>query len=263
MRRPLSPGVYRRRRLGVAVTAVLLVVATVDLVNGDDGASGDDTVQQVGGTPSASPTATTPAGVAVGPTTSRPRRRPAAPPTTPAAPPPAEPEGSCADSDVTVRPEVEAAVAGNRVVLTLALNTTKAEACTWTVSAEHLAYKITDDDVDVWASSDCPAQVPTTTVVVRRDLVSTLRLAWNGRESSRDCPDSMPAVDPGTYAVQAAAIGGEPSAPVRFKLADPAKVESSKPAGPSVPKTKSKTTSTSKSKSKSKSKKKSTKPPTR
>lgn len=242
---------------------MLLVVATVDLLNGDDGAPADDTVQQVGGTPAESPTATSPAGVAIGPTKTRKGRQPTAPATTSPAPTPAEPEGRCADSDVTVRPEVGSAVAGSRVVVTLALNTTRSEACTWTVSAEHLAYRITDGDADVWASSDCPAQVPSTEVVVRRDLVSTLRLTWNGRESSRDCPASMPAVDPGSYAVEAAAIGGEPSDPVTFKLADPAKAQPAKPAGPSLPTSESKSKSKSKSASKSKSKKASTKPPAR
>jgi hypothetical protein len=241
VRRPLPPGVYRRRRLMVGVTAVLLVVATVDLLNGDDGAPAD-AVQQVVGTPTGSPTATAPAVVPVGPTKGR--RRPSAPSapvtTAPApAPAPAEPQGRCADSDVMVRPEVPSAVAGSRVVVTLALSTRESEACTWSVSDEHLALKILDDDGgNVWSSSDCPDQVRSGSVVVRRDLISTYRLAWNGQESSRDCPTSMPVADPGRYAVQAAAIGGEPSAVVPFELVDPSKVEPPAPVGPPAPKTK-------------------------
>jgi hypothetical protein len=53
-RAPLPRGVYRRRRLMVAVTAVLLVVATVDLVR-DDAPVRDETAQQVAGTPQAAP----------------------------------------------------------------------------------------------------------------------------------------------------------------------------------------------------------------
>ena len=143
-------------------------------------------------------------------------------------------------------------VAGRRVVLTLALSTTRSEACTWTVGSESLAYKITDDDGTVWSSADCPEQVPSTTVVVRRDLLTTFRLDWNGLESSRDCPASMDPADPGTYAVQAAAIGGEPSAVVPFELADPAELEPTTPAGPAVPKAGTKkSTSTGKKKTRS------------
>lgn len=232
----------------VAITVVGLTVATVDLVDGDDPAPTADTVQQAVATPSAAPSAAPRSGEVVGPTTSRQRRRTTPRATPPPAPAPAEPEGACADADVSVRPEVAPAVAGGRVVVTLALHTREAEACTWTLGEEHLAYKILDaDGADVWTSSDCPGQVPSASVVVRRDLVSTYRLAWNGRESSRDCPDSMPAVDAGTYAVQAAAIGGEPSEVVEFTLRDPADLEPAAPVGPAVPKV-------SKSKARSRSK---------
>jgi hypothetical protein len=156
--------------------------------------------------------------------------------TPPPAPPPAEPDGPCAASDVVMTPVMGPVVAGRPVLITLALRTVESAACTWTVDSDHLAYKITDGNDDVWSSSHCPRQVPADQVVVRRDLTTTYRLAWNGRRSSRDCPVSLGYAAPGEYAVQAASIGGEPSAVVPFTLTDPADVAPARPVGPPVPK---------------------------
>ncbi len=228
----------------VGLTAVLLVVATVDLVNGDDAAPRTDTAQQVAGIPQAAPGDE----VVVGPRPSGPRGKkgrkegaksgqaPLVPTyTPPPPPPPAEPDGPCDDADVAMTPVMGPAVAGRPVLVTLELRTREAEACTWTVNSSSLAYKITADGDDVWSSSHCPRQVPDDVVVVRRDLTTTYRLAWSGRRSSRDCPVSMGYAAPGDYAVQAAAIGGEPSAVVPFTLTDPADVEPAGPVGPPVP----------------------------
>lgn len=243
MRGPLPAGVYWRRRAMVAGTAVLLVVATVDLLH-DDAPTSGDTAQQVVGTPLSTPSPT----VIIGPTKAGngkgkggkgKRNKPPAPVyTPPPAPPPAEPDGTCADADVVVQPVMASAVAGRPVLVTLELRTRDAEACTWSIGREHLSYKIVDaDGDDVWSSSQCPGQVPEDEVVVRRDLVGSYRLAWNGRASSRDCPASMAHADPGDYAVQAAAIGGEPSEIVPFTLTDPADLVPETPAGPPVPET--------------------------
>lgn len=220
----------------VAGTAVLLVVATVDLVRDDDAAPSGDTAQQVVGIPQPSATPTSTA------TPVRKKKRgkgvlqPASPTTTtPPAPEPADPVGACADSDIAMTPVMAPAVAGRKILVTLALRTREAEACTWTLSRESLAYKITDGDDDVWSSSECPGQLPEDEIVVRRDVTATYRMAWSGRTSSRDCPGSMRFVPPGDYAVQAAAIGGEPSAVVPFVLADPADVQPKGPIGPPLP----------------------------
>ncbi|MCW2814216.1 MAG: hypothetical protein JWN84_1671 [Nocardioides sp.] len=222
----------------VAVTAVLLLVAGVDLVRDDDPAPTGATATQVAATPTSTPSA-----VVVGPRKAgKGRGRKNQPPvpayTPPPAPEPAEPDGVCTDSDVIVEPVMETELAGRPVLVTLGLRTRDAEACTWTISRDSLAYKITDaDGDDVWSSAECPAQVPQDEVVVRRDLVGSYRLAWNGRLSSRDCPGTMGHADPGDYGVQAAAIGGEPSEVVPFTLTDPAEVVPQEPVGPPVPET--------------------------
>lgn len=244
-RTPLSPGVYWRRRTMVAGTAVLLVVAGVDLANGGDSGP-SDTAQRVVARPTGDPgdAATTRVRTGKGAKKKNKKNQQAAEPaepvyTPPPAPPPAEPDGACGNDDITITPVMGSAVAGRAVLVSLQLQTREAEACTWTISSDHLAYKITDGDgEDVWSSSQCPGQVPEDEIVVRSAMIATYRLAWNARSSSLDCPASMGFVDPGDYAVQAAAIGGEPSDVVSFKLADAADlVTNDEPLGPPVPET--------------------------
>ena len=81
----------------------------------------------------------------------------------------------------------------------------------WAIDRDHLAYKITSGDDDVWSSSHCPAQVPDDPIVLRSATPAVYRMAWTGRTSTRDCPPGADFAEPGEYAVQAAAIGGEPS----------------------------------------------------
>ncbi|WP_139982710.1 hypothetical protein [Nocardioides litoris] len=248
-RGPLPRAVYWRRRAVLAGTAVLLLVATVDLVGGDDGPPpAAETAARTGAEPSAP--ASTPSDPLVGPTAGEQGRggrnggnggngkgRGARPqptaPTTPAAPAPPAPSGTCDDADVLVTPVMSSAEAGRPVLVTLSLRTRTALACTWQIDREHLAYTITSDGEDVWSSSECPAQVPSDPVVLRRDFITTYRLAWNGRESSRECPSGMDRAPAGTYEVQAAAIGGEPSEVVPFTLTEPVEPER---LGPALPK---------------------------
>lgn len=223
----------------VGATVVLLAVAFVDIVRGDDEPDARPTAQQVAAAPTAEPTRP----VVIGPRTAgkgRKNRKNGQPttPVAPAAPPLAEPDGRCADPDVIVAPVMADAVAGRPVLVTLHLRTREAEACTWTVDRRHLAYVVTDGDGgDVWSSSQCPGQVPTDEIVVRRAVSSTYRMAWSGRYSSRDCPVSMGYAEPGDYAVQTAAVGGEPSQVVPFTLLDPAELAPEGPVGPPVPET--------------------------
>lgn len=238
VRRRPSRAVYRRRRLAVAATAVLLVVAAVDLVRGGDEPVPSDTAARSASEARPSGSADRARGSsseepAVGPSRSRRPTRPRATPTPAPAPEPAEPQGACDDTDVAVRPEVGTVYAGGKVRITLALSTTGSAACTWTIGPEHLAYNVYDaDGVETWSSAQCPDQVAEAEVVVRRDVLTTYALNWSGRASSKDCPASMEHVAPGEYAVQAAAIGGEPSEMVAFELRDPSTRATS---GPTVP----------------------------
>lgn len=236
-RGPLTPAVYWRRRVFVlGVVAALLLIA-VNLVRGNDGTPDAATVtastvaDTPGTTPSTTPTTSTTKGAGTGRKPGKGKRSATSAPTTPAAPvytpPPApvlvDPVGTCADDDIAVSPTVVGAVAGRTVTITLRLRTIAAEACTWPISADHLALKITEGDEEIWTSRECPGRMPAADVVVRRAVTSTYALAWNARQSDVGCPRLTAFAEPGDYDVEAAAYGGEPSG-ASFTLAAPVAV---------------------------------------
>ena len=234
-RGPLTPAVYWRRRVFVlgVVAALLLIAVNVVRGNGDNLDAGTVSATIVAAEPTAP--ASTPAvdgtdgeqkkgrGKGAG------RGRPADPaPSQPVyTPPPApvlvDPVGSCADDDIAVSPYVVGAVAGRTVTITLRLRTISAEACTWRISENHLALKITSDDEEVWASRDCPRKLPKDSVVVRQAVTSTYDLTWNSRLSDVGCPKLTAFAQPGDYGIEVAAYGGEPSS-TSFTLATPSAV---------------------------------------
>lgn len=216
--RPLSPAVYWRRRLFVLGTVVALVLIVVNLVGGGSDSTGPGvTASNVGAdqesaAPPAAPTAGPTAGT--GKKKGTKERSPTTPEPTvvlPTAPPLAEPEGECVDDDIAVTPTVQRAVAGRSALITLKLRTISAEACTWQVSADTLAVRISTGDDEVWASRECPGALTEQSVVVRRAVTATYDLRWNTRRSDAGCPrltEFAPAAD---YRVTAAAYGGEPA----------------------------------------------------
>ncbi|WP_323792266.1 hypothetical protein [Nocardioides sp.] len=127
----------------------------------------------------------------------------------PAAPVLVEPDGECAEDDVLVTPEVKDAVAGQSVTIVLKLRTLTQAACTWAVSADTLAVKVSVGTDEVWASRHCPDQVPERTVVVRQAVTSTYQMRWNTRRSDEDCPGLTEYAAPGEYRVSAAPLGGD------------------------------------------------------
>jgi hypothetical protein len=138
----------------------------------------------------------------------------------PTAPVLAEPEGACAQDDVSVTPTVRDAVAGESATIVLALRTITSAACTWEVSAESLAVRISVGDDNVWASWECPGRLQERTVVVRQAVASTYEFPWSTRRSDAGCPTYTEYAQPGDYRVTAGAYGGEP-ADVVFDLAAP------------------------------------------
>ena len=145
---------------------------------------------------------------------------PVASPAGPTAPDLAEPDGECRAEDVVVSPVVDDAVAGEPVTITLRLRTLSSPACTWSLSARHLALKVTDGGDELWSSRECPGAVEQKDVVVRRQVVSTATVSWNARRSEPGCPGDPRWVLPGTYDVYAATLGGEPVAS-SFELEKP------------------------------------------
>ncbi len=227
-RGPLPAAVYWRRRFFVLALASVLVFVVV-LVGGDNGRSGSDgAARQAAAQPSASSEPTTRSDdddsrPGKRKKQTRPAKKPSRQPTqdrTPEPPPLATPVGSCVDGDVRVSPTVDSAVAGRPVTITLQLRTVTSEACTWRVSSNHVAVKVTSGEDDIWSTRECPGVVPVLDVVVRRDATSTLDLIWNARRSDDRCPALTEWALPGFYYVAAAALGGEPS-DVQFELQAP------------------------------------------
>lgn len=234
-RRALSPAVYWRRRLFVGGVLLALVLIVVNVVRGgpDPGPGVRATTAGAEQTTAAESTGAPDAPVAGIEATKNGGRkagRRGKGRTADAAPAPglalptaavlAEPDGVCADDDIAVTPTVRDAVAGVSATVVLALRTLSAEACTWEISSQSLAVRVSVGDDLVWASWECPGQVPERSVVVRRAVATTYELTWNTRRSDTDCPDFTEYAQPGDYRVTAAAYGGEPDFVV-FDLAAP------------------------------------------
>ncbi len=217
---PPSAAVYWRRRLFTIGLVLALALIGVNLVRG-----GSDPVAGVRASTASSSTDGSAGDPAVGPspdTTTKAgkgkrkgkRAKSAATalepsvvlPTSPVL---VEPDGECLDEDVVITPTVTDAVAGQSVTIVLKLRTRTAAACTWEVSAESLAVKVSVGSDEVWASRHCPAQVPERTVVVRQAVTSTYQMRWNTRRSDVDCPGLTEYAAPGEYRVSAAPLGGD------------------------------------------------------
>jgi hypothetical protein len=226
-RGPLPARVYWTRRLLVVALGLLLVVGIARVLgSGSDASSGPDRAAQVAAeatsSPSGSPSATRPTGTAPAvPAQSQGRSGRAR---TSQAPVLAEPQGTCVEEDIAVSPVAREAVAGphGEIRIALRLRTLQSEACTWQVSHRTLTVKITSGDDDIWSSRQCPRAVPQSDVVVRRDVTTTVDLAWNGRRSDQGCGARSSWALPGTYHVAAAALAGEPS-DEQFVLEAPAR----------------------------------------
>ena len=132
----------------------------------------------------------------------------------------AEPQGTCADDDVTVTPQVRRAVAGRNVRIILLLRTMTSEACTWHTGRQALAVDITSGKDAIWSSRECPRAIPVEDVVVRRDVTSRIPVSWDARRSDETCSRFTEWAMPGFYHVTAAALGAEP-AEAQFELTTP------------------------------------------
>jgi hypothetical protein len=134
------------------------------------------------------------------------------------------PTGPCRDDDVEIVPTVRGnAYEGEDVRLTLRLSTYRSPACSWEVSADTVAVRVTSGSDRIWSSQDCPAAVPTESVVLRRREATRVDVVWSGRRSDSDCSRSTSWVKPGYYHVAAAAMGSEPES-VQFELRSPAPI---------------------------------------
>jgi hypothetical protein len=226
-RGPLPPGVYWRRRAFVGLLVVALVFVGVNLLRGgSDGSSGEAPVAQQAAEevePSHTVTAEpTPKATQQSGARKNQRQKQAAPSQGPTFDPEvlADPEGTCAAGDITVRPQVEDAVAGRDVTIGLSLQTQQTEACTWQLTPKRVAVKITGKAGTVWSSRECRDAVPRQEVVVRRAIATVVEMTWDARESDRGCTEYREWLLPGKFRVVAATLGGEPGG-TGFDLAKP------------------------------------------
>ena len=218
--RRLPARVYWVRRLAVLGTAFLMVFALGRLlVGGSDGSdSGPTNPGAVQAAATLSPSATS-----TGPTILMPKgtKQPKhSKPPKPTPTPIAQPSGPCTPEDVAIAPEVRSNVGGSDIVIALTFRTLVAAACTFDVSATSVTMRITSGHDFIWSTSQCPAAMPTTDLVVRRDIATYVYVTWNGKRSDATCSRLTQWAVPGWYHVKVAALGGEP-ADEQFQLAAP------------------------------------------
>ncbi len=154
-----------------------------------------------------------------------------------------DPVGDCSPSDIVVSPTVGTVAKSGAIDLPIELHTSSSVACSWLVSNTSLQVKVTSHSDTVWSTVDCIRAVPTETVVVRRDSITTVDVTWDGRYSQPGCDVHTNWAKAGKYHVVAAPLGGQPAS-FAFALAYPPKKDK-----PSVVSSPSATTSTSASSS--------------
>lgn len=131
-----------------------------------------------------------------------------------------EPQGECLASDVSVEPLVADQDAGRDIKVRLKAQTTDAVACLWKPSKDTLTLKITSGSDNIWFSSECPKAMPNDSVVLRNDKATQVRMTWDARRSDEGCTKERKWALPGTYHLEAAALGGDPQE-ARFVLEKP------------------------------------------
>lgn len=205
-RRP-TPAVYRRRRLVVALGAVVVVVVLVWLAIAAVSAltgSHSNAAAQASASVSASAEADNTPTISV----------------------PAVPVGGrCDAGDIVVRPVAAMAHVNGSVPLTVQVFTKQNPECTWLVTHGSVQVTISlANTPSFWSTANCPTAVKEQTVTLRQGTPITLTLAtWNAQASSQagGCGQQNPWATPGVYHVQAAALGGNPSLPTRLTMVAP------------------------------------------
>lgn len=120
------------------------------------------------------------------------------------------PAGRCEPSATTARADVpEPVVSGTGATLQVRLSTAAASACTL-VLEDRLLVQVARDGEAIWQLRDCPSAVTTDSVVLQPGWATVVDITWSGRASNAKCGLETPAAAPGTYALQAAILSGEP-----------------------------------------------------
>ncbi|HZP15011.1 MAG TPA: hypothetical protein VFA96_04240 [Nocardioides sp.] len=205
-RRP-TPAVYRRRRLVVGLGAVAVVVllvwlcvAAVSALTGSHSNAGAQASASLSASAEADSTPTisvssVPAG------------------------------GACDPGDIVVRPVPAMAHVNGPVPLTFQVFTRVNPVCTWQVTHATVAVTISDSGTpSFWSTTNCWGAVKPQNLTLHQGSPITVTLAiWNAQGSSQasGCAGPNPWAVPGLYDVQAAALGGDPSAPTPLRMVAP------------------------------------------
>lgn len=220
-RGPLPKRVYWFRRLLVlAILAALVMVIMRFISGGSDGKDAD-----AGANDQAAPVAgeqSPPVGDAGGDDAGAPVGTEGEPVTAPETTAPAleVPSGPCSPRDLEIVASVDNPRGGGDVPITLTLATKAEGACTFAVSSDSIALRITSGADRIWTTQQCPKAVPTTSVVLRKETPAQVQVTWNGRRSDDGCTTKTKWALPGYYHAAAAAFGSEPT-DVQFELLTP------------------------------------------
>lgn len=216
-RGPLPARVYWVRRALVLATAFLLVFGFARLLGGGndgDPGAGDSAVGVSGETTESGDGVTDDEAADDANDDATPRRKKNKPKRTPLA----RPDGPCDPADLSVEADLKRTPADDEIEIPLTVSGT-ADACTWTISNETLALKITSGSDMIWSSQQCP-RIEEEDLVVRSAKPATTTFVWNGRRSDEECSRTTDWADVGSYHVIAAPFGGEPT-DVQFELVTP------------------------------------------
>jgi hypothetical protein len=263
-RGPLPARVYWTRRLLVVVVALGLVFGVARLL-GSGGGGGGPSATPVGAEPSANATTSSaPPPTASGTITPSPTVTATPTPSvtaktrtkagkTPSATPLASPDGNCESSDIVAVPTLTGpAYAGRRVVFSMSLTTKESPACSWTVSSDALAVKVTSGSDRLWSTQQCTAAIPRTLVVVRKDHPTLVPVTWSGQRSDNECSRATSWAEPGYYHAVAAALGGDPTDEQFELVAPPRRTVTATPTPTATPKGKQSSSATPSRKAKPK-----------
>lgn len=229
-RGPLPARVYWVRRLMVLGIATLLVVGIAKMLGGaSDGSSDSDTARKVSDTAPLTQDSTTSDPGTSGPSTqaAKHHRKKADDRVSRAA----MPSGPCEASDIAITPSVPKPIAGSDITLVLDISSLETPACTWTISGQTMALKITSGKDLIWTTSECPRAIQKQDLVVRSSDPTRVKLTWDARRSETGCPVRTEWALPGTYHLDVAALAGQPQ-DVTFLLTAPSPAEVTRTAHP-------------------------------
>lgn len=121
-------------------------------------------------------------------------------------------EGTCDPAEVTVTPSLlPDTYAGDAVALRLAFSTTADAPCRLSLSEHTPLVSISDGSDLVWESQRCTELIDVESVRLEPGWLTYVDAAWSGRGSVHMCGENADFAESGSYEVQAAVLGGEPT----------------------------------------------------